>query len=111
MIVRNLQESIEFYRELFGFEIRKEQPEQDSVIIGNDTVKLCIYEDPGLEIGEGISHFGFHVENFNDIITKCQEMNISMPYGTVPWEHSRSVYIIDPSGYEIELSEIAGGGL
>ena len=111
MIVKNLQESIEFFGELFGFEIRKEQPDHDSVNIGNYTVKLCIYEDAGLEIDDGISHLGFHVENFDDIVAKCEEMNISMPYGMVPWEHSRSVYIIDPSDYEIELSEFSRGGL
>jgi hypothetical protein len=34
-----------------------------------------------------------------------------MTYGVVQWEKSRSVYILDPNGYEIELSEIDGGGL
>ena len=29
----------------------------------------------------------------------------------VDWEKSKSVYIVDPSGYDIELGEISGGGL
>jgi hypothetical protein len=29
----------------------------------------------------------------------------------VAWQKSRSIYIKDPNGYEIELSEVWGGGL
>jgi lactoylglutathione lyase len=111
MNVKNLEESVAFYKELFGFEIKKEQPEQDSVIIGNDTIKLCMYEVSDDIKKGGISHFGFHVENFDAVIAKCQEMNIEMPYDMLDWEHSRSVYIFDPSGHEIELAEVQGGGL
>ena len=111
MTVKNLDESVRFYSELFGFEVRKEQPERNSKIIGNDNIKLCLYEDPDLEIGSGLNHFGFHIENFEDVAETCEAMNVPMPYGTVDWEESESIYIVDPSGYEIELSKIQGGGL
>ena len=45
--VNDLKKSIMFYMNLFGFEIRKKQPEENSVIIGNDEVKLCLYEVDG----------------------------------------------------------------
>jgi catechol 2,3-dioxygenase-like lactoylglutathione lyase family enzyme len=109
--VKDLEESVNFYNELFGFVEKKDQADQTSKIIGNDDIKLCLYENPDLEIGDGLNHFGFHVENFEDIVEKCQAMEIAMPYGIVNWEKSRSVYIVDPSGYEVELSEVNGGGL
>ena len=111
MTVKDLEESVNFYGELFGFVEKKDQPEQTSKIIGNENIKLCLYEDPNLEIGDGINHFGFHIENFEGIVEKCQSMDIVMPYGVVKWEKSRSVYIVDPNGYELELSEVSGGGL
>jgi lactoylglutathione lyase len=111
MIVKNLEQSVKFYHDLFGFEVRKEQPEMKSKIIGKDTIKLCLYEDANMKQGNGLNHFGFHIENFNDIVEKCKEMNIEMPYDTVNWGESRSIYIIDPNGYNIELSDIQGGGL
>lgn len=111
MDVKNLQESITFYRKLFGFVVKKDQPEQKSKIIGNDTIKLCLYEDPTNVKQGGISHFGFSVKNFADIVEKCKEMGVEMPHGVVQWERSRSVYILDPNGYEIDLSEKQGGGL
>ncbi len=41
--VKNLKESVEFYENLFGFELKKDQPSQKSQIIGSDTIKLCLY--------------------------------------------------------------------
>ena len=111
LTVKNLAESVAFFKDLFGFEVIKEQPDQDSQIIGNAHIKLCLYEDAALELGPGINHYGFDIENFDEVVATCEALGIRMPYGVVDWGQSRSVYIIDPSGYEIELSEIEGGGL
>ena len=52
------------------------------------------------------------VENFNEIIEICKALGVKIYYdGPVQFEKSRSVYISDPNGYDIELSEILGGGL
>ena len=109
--VKNLTESVNFYATLFGFEIKKEQPADRSLIIGNDAIKLCLYEDPEKVKPGGIAHFGLHVQNFLEIVEKCESLGVLMPYGMVNWETSRSIYIVDPNGYEIELSEVNGGGL
>ncbi len=110
--VKNLDESVEFYKSLFGFEIKKEQPEDKSKIIGNNNIKLCLYEDPEMRPEGAIAHFGFHVENFNEIMQICKSLDVKVYYnGPVQFEKSRSIYISDPSGYDIELSEVLGGGL
>lgn len=111
MVVKSLDETVKFYHSLFGFTVRKDQPEERSKIVGNDSVKLCLYEGEGSGNREGIVHFGFFVSNFDDIVDKCKEMGVKMPYGIVNWGASRSVYITDPNGYEIELSENNGGGI
>ena len=111
MNVKNLEESVDFYSTLFGFELKKDQPDQQSKIIGDKTIKLCLYEHSDLIFTKGINHIGFHIENFDEIVEKCKSLNITMPYGVIEWESSRSVYIIDPNGYEVELSEVQGGGL
>ncbi len=111
LTVKNLAESVAFFKDLFGFEVLRDQPEQTSQIIGNAHIKLCLYEDPALELGAGINHYGFDIENFDEVVAACEALGIRMPYGVVDWGPSRSVYIVDPSGYEIELSEVEGGGL
>lgn len=46
------------------------------------------------------------------MVEACKKMKVLVLYGGyVDWEKSRSVYITDPSGYEIEISELWGGGL
>ena len=112
MSVKNLAQSVEFYKNLFGFEIKKEQPEEKSKIIGNDNVKLCLYEDSEMKPEGAIAHFGFHVENFDEIMKICTSLGVKIYYdGPVQFEKSRSIYISDPNGYDIELSEVFGGGL
>ncbi len=116
MKVKNLEQSVEFYKNLFGFEIKQEanpnKLDAPSKIIGNDAIKLCLYEVPQMSPEGGIAHFGFNVVNFNEIIKKCKELGVEILYdGPIEWEQSKSVYIKDPSGYEIELGEVSGGGL
>lgn len=112
MEVKDLEQSVDFYKNLFGFEIKKEQSDEKSKIIGNDNIKLCLYENPEMKPEGAIAHFGFHVENFNEIINTCKLLGIKVHYdGPVQFEKSRSIYISDPNGYDIELSEVFGGGL
>ncbi len=116
MKVKDLEKSVEFYKNLFGFEIKQEENpnkiDAPSKIIGNDSIKLCMYEVPDMSPEGGIAHFGFNIANFNDVITRCKELGVEVLYGgIVDWDKSKSVYIVDPSGYEIELGEISGGGL
>ena len=116
MKVKDLAESVKFYGNLFGFEIKQDdnpnKTDVPSKIIGNDSIKLCLYEVPDMSPEGGIAHFGFHVDNFSTVISKCKDLGVKVLYGgEVDWEKSKSVYIVDPSGYEIELSEISGGGL
>ena len=116
MKVKDLEKSVKFYKDLFGFEIKQEENpnkiDAPSKIIGNDTIKLCMYEIPDMSPEGGIAHFGFNITNFNEIIQKCKELGVEVLYGgIVDWDKSKSVYIVDPSGYEIELGEIPGGGL
>jgi len=60
----------------------------------------------------GFNHFGLHINNFEDVVQKCKELDIEIYYGgPIDWERSSSIYIKDPNGYEIELAKEFGGGL
>ena len=117
--VRDLEESIGFYGRLFGFEIKQQGvcEGQPWAIVGlAGAVYLCLYQLPEGELsdqGLRINHFGFHVEDFDQLKAKLQAENVEIMYegDVIDWEHSRSFYIKDPSGHEIELSEHFGGAL
>ena len=57
-----------------------------------------------------VNHFGFHVENFEEIKKNLAEAGLGFHHES-DYGASRSVYVTDPNGYEIELSEKLGGGL
>jgi catechol 2,3-dioxygenase-like lactoylglutathione lyase family enzyme len=112
--VRNLKESCDFYFLLLGFVLLEDMPESKGRIIGSATAKLALYENPNLdnEDKSGFSHVSFHINNFQDCEALCNSLGIDISYGgVVAWQKSRSIYIKDPNGYEIELSEVWGGGL
>jgi len=112
--VIDLDASCRFYRDLLGFEILEEIPDQNGRIIGDHEAKLALYQTDGMTRYEkrGFSHVGFHIDDFGAIESRCGELGIAIKYGgPLSWPKSRSIYIDDPNGYEIELSEVAGGGL
>ena len=112
--VINLEETCAFWNELFGFETLEEIKDQNGRIIGTANALLAVYENPEMKRYEkvGFSHVSFHIENFDAIEKKCAELGIEIKYnGVVHWPRSRSIYIEDPNGYEIELAEKWGGNL
>lgn len=115
LAVSDLERSTAFYRALLGFEVLEDMPEHNGRIIGNREAKLAIYATPGFRhdgAADGFAHVSFHIANFDAITDACARMDIPVKYGgPVQWPHSRSIYVDDPDGYEIELSEVWGGGL
>ena len=118
MRVKNLEASKDFYGSVFGFEPKESGTYKGRswAILGiPDQAYLCLYEAGNTERVDQdiqINHFGFHVEDFEKLERRLQENNVKISYGgAVQNGKSRSIYIEDPSGYEIELSEQLGGGL
>ena len=119
MGVRNIAETEKFYRDLFGFEEKERgigKGGEPFAIIGSaDRVYLCIYEYGDLPLPDDhlfIHHFGFYIDDFDLALKELHERKIELGYGGVVQQgKSRSMYICDPSGYEIELVEKLGGDL
>lgn len=118
MRVKDLEASKDFYASVFGFEPKESGNYKGRpwTILGvPDRAYLCLYEVGNAERVDQdiqINHFGFHVEGFEELERKLREKGVKINYGgAVQNGKSRSIYIEDPSGYDIELSEQLGGGL
>ena len=118
--VKNLESSVEFYQKVFGFEV-KEQGEngfgKPYKIIGlSNQGFLCLYQNPEKIEHSRVNHIGVHVDNLHESISQLKSLDIEIvPYGDedglVSYPQSHSLYIKDPDGNEIELSDRFGGGL
>ena|ERR1700722_12591162 len=127
MTVNSLEESIQFYNKLFGFEIIEDSRHDDIIpnklgtpyaVIGvRGAAYLVLHQSPTKGNGQnkrgpiGLAHMGFHVEDFDNLMKILKSSSVSFRQGEeiVEWAHSRSIYILDPSGHEIELVENFGG--
>lgn len=116
--VRNLKESVNWYKDVFGFEV-VETGEQEAgpwAIVRSHNALLCMYEhkdfakvDKVKRVAKkqhGYGHFAFAIENEEDFEAKIKEYNIPVSFGgPLDYAHSRSWYIQDPTGYEIEVAK------
>jgi catechol 2,3-dioxygenase-like lactoylglutathione lyase family enzyme len=123
MYVTDLHQSIKFYRNTFGFEIKEDglKDETPWAIIGQEGVAyLALYQTEKLSKENKINHWGFsldHNENIESTLDKLRSNSVEILYdeepnnGVIPWPKSKSIYILDPDGYEIEISSDFGGNL
>lgn len=119
MDVANLEESIEFYARVFGFELTEVGMRSSTrwAIVGNSNkLFLCMheYQEGKGKINEGleITHFGLIVDDYSTCRHRLQELGVPLVYANdVIYHSSRSVYFFDPNGYKIEISEKHGGGI
>jgi lactoylglutathione lyase len=119
MNIKNFNETIEFYRDHLGFQVLEEGKSgmgNEYKIIGvPGKLYLAIYEskDPVATSDKGyVNHLGIHIKNFDIALDYIKKNNIQYEYGGhVDYGEARSIYIVDPNGYEVELSEKFGSGL
>ncbi|WP_405232899.1 VOC family protein [Lentisalinibacter salinarum] len=120
--VRDLARSLRFYTETFGLELKEDgrARERPFVIVGRAGVAyLALHEskDAGPAAHPAINHWGFVVGDLDPVLDRLEADGVKIrftdtyPRGVIEYPRSRSVYVEDPDGHEIELTEAFGGGL
>jgi catechol 2,3-dioxygenase-like lactoylglutathione lyase family enzyme len=114
--VSSFDDSSKWYSDLFGFEIIEEEV-TDGVrwgVLKSGESMLCIYEHPNYkhldrfqladEKKHGMAHFALRIENPEAWLESARRLGVVILYdGAVEWPNSRSWYVNDPTGYEIEV--------
>ena len=116
MTVSNLEESLDWYQKVFGFEKVEEGVRNDApwAIIKSGEALLCVYEDasrlpPQQFLKRGgerhtIYHFGFRVTDRDEWLDKVSRFKLQLEYGgETDYPYSKSWYVFDPTGYGIEV--------
>jgi catechol 2,3-dioxygenase-like lactoylglutathione lyase family enzyme len=111
LIVRDLERSLRFYREVFGLEERfRDGPKMVFLSTPGGHDLITLNEDASQREhagqGGGIDHFGFKLENDADMDAAVAE--VLRAGGTLvrrsqPGEGRVYAYVRDPDGYVIEL--------
>ena len=106
--VIDLEASIEFYRDLFGFKIHSRLNDHGIKIVfmdmGSALLQLKQSSMPGTPGHGKYNHFAVHTDDYDGFIKKLNSRGIDY------WEMSlgsgkRLVNFTDPSGHDIEVCE------
>ncbi|MCX7678204.1 MAG: VOC family protein [Spirochaetes bacterium] len=104
--VSNLERSIEFYRELFDFEIIEKFSDARQAFLRVGDIVLGLYEIEGYKNQSGTkNHISFYIdeEDFEDAIDEIKERDIPIVFGPDNLRKGKSVVFLDPDGNQIEL--------
>lgn len=104
--VSNLERSIEFYRELFDFEIIEKYGDVRQAFMRVGEIVLGLYEVEGYKNPAGTkNHISFYIdeEDFEDAVDEIKKREIPIVFGPDNLRKGKSVVFLDPDGNQIEL--------
>ena len=120
LAVGDLARSIEFYRTVLGFEVR-ESGRRDgcpwAILGAGGRAYVALYEEAGTAppTRPWFYHWGLVVDDFDAVLPALEAAGIKprdvAGDPVIEYPGSRSIYIEDPDGHEIELTSRFGGGL
>ena len=126
MCVTNLERSIAFYSDVFGFEVKEDHRDLKKypwVTLGvPNAAYLILYETEKAKISRDmrIVHFGFalkQVQPIEDVLAKVLSAGIETKKDengkplVARYDKSSSIYLSDPDGYALDISIKFGGGI
>lgn len=113
LTVTDFDATVKWYAEVFGFELVEEGVRHSKRwgVLRAARALLCIYEhgdrklpDLDREKLHGVNHFSFRVNDKARWENTVRLLDLHLEYGgLVRYPHSDSWYVIDPTGYEIEV--------
>jgi len=110
--VENLEESVGFYKNVFGLvEVRRFSPQKgvNIVFLKDEEMGLIelIENNHMTEVNEGsLVSIGFNIVDLNEVLKRLREKDIEIIRGPIEVPSGEKfVFIKDPNGVEIELIE------
>jgi len=102
----DLDTSVEFYTQVLGFTIRKEEPFRDGrrLVVTHQGLGMTEGGRPGERV---IDHLCFTARDIDALADRVRAAGHRVVRGPGPGPYGYTVYVADPDGHEIELVEYA----
>lgn len=107
LTVSNLDNSIEFYKELFDFELIHSISNSNNAFIRVGDILIGLTEDEDYKCQNGSNNricFFIDEEDFEDALEELEERGIPISYGPENIRKGKLVVFCDPDGNQIQLS-------
>ncbi len=107
LTVSNLERSINFYKELFDFDVVDKISGSDQAFLKMGDLLISLSEVEDYKNQEGTQNsisFFVDEEDFDDALDEIEENEITIVYGPENLRNGRTVVFLDPDDNQIELS-------
>ena len=111
LVVTNVEESVAWYMDMFGFENFGTAPGSSVTYIGNSDARLALLQAPGespfnppVNQGARASHFAFRANGVAYVGYQNRLDRENVRYDHLIHSDSQSIYFSDPDGYMIEIT-------
>lgn len=111
LMVKNMEESLKFYKEIVGLEVDRifnAGPGVEIVFLGGGETKIeliCNEASKEVSFGQDIS-LGFEVNSVDETIALVKEKGIDIHSGPFqPNPHTKFFFVLDPNGLKIQFIE------
>ncbi|WP_312699334.1 VOC family protein [Sedimentibacter sp.] len=107
MIVKNLEESIKFYRDVLGFKegYHVNTPDDSAITIMNSENGASIELIENKNFETGLYSIGTDVDNLDETIMHLREKGYETTCPAIPTTVGRMTFVLDPNGVRICLIE------
>ncbi|MBZ2175555.1 VOC family protein [Schnuerera sp. xch1] len=109
--VKNMEESLKFYKEIVGLKESnrfKAGPELEIIFLGDGEINIeliCNMENDNVNIGQDIS-LGFKVDSVDEMMKFVKKKGVDIHSGPFePNPHVRFFFVEDPNGLKIQFVE------
>ena len=111
LTVKNMEESLRFYKEIVGLEVVRRfnaGPGVEIAFLGDGETKVelvCNEASKEVSFGQNIS-LGFEVYSLDETMSLVKEKGIDVHSGPFqPNEHIKFFYVLDPNGLKIQFAQ------
>lgn len=105
MIVKDMDESVSFYRDVMGFEVESQHTPGPEIVItllkGKGDTMVELIKDPQHSIG--LYSMGMDVENLETTVEELKSKGAKITLDPVPITVGKLAFIEDPNGVRIAL--------
>ena len=107
MIVKNLEESIKFYRDVLGFKegYHVDTPDGGGITIMNSENGASVELIKNTNFEVGLYSIGTDVDNLDETIRYLREKGYETTGPVIPMTVGRMTFVLDPDGVRICLIE------
>jgi predicted enzyme related to lactoylglutathione lyase len=106
LIVRDMERSVAFYRDVVGLKVELHTPGWSSLSAGNITLGLHP-ESPHSKVAPTLGcTFGFEVSDIQGVVQELKSKNVPMMMEPIHEDFGWLAIFTDPDGYPVQLVEL-----